>query len=47
MFSASWVWKGGKNNPNRKENEQAMEETNKGVSADYITILVSQTIQRF
>lgn len=31
-----------KNNPNRKENEVAMEETNKGVSADYIYILVSQ-----
>ena len=38
---------GRKNTPNRKENEVAKEETNKGVSADYIYIFVSQPIQRF
>lgn len=32
-----------KNNPSRKEHEVAVEETNKGVSADYLYILVSQS----
>lgn len=36
-----------KNSPSSKENEVAMGESNKVVSADFITILVSQTIQRF